>query len=493
MRGLFGRDSLYMVTWALQLLGAAALTPVLTRLVGTDEFGIVATATAVMQVLFVISGLGLATSLQRRYAGPNGPTEAARLLTLAVLGAGVLTVLADATGPVWSGLLGFDDYGSALRLAVYWAGLSAVTNACLALLRSQDRLLGFSTVSLLQSVGAGAASLLLVLFVAPTAMVFILGQMALQVAALGLALCLAPPALLRVRDKPLVREALGYGLPLVPAVLCTFVLTTADRLMVQGQLGLTPVARYQVAYNVGDMPILLLSVLATTWMPRIFALNRPGERAAVIAASRDALYRLLIPVMVGLSLGAPLVLRVWAPPEYRPDDLLLVTVVVIVSAVPYTAALAVSRALLAEGYTRTIAASTAVAAVTNIALNLVLISRLELVGAALATFISYAVQHRMLLLKARALLPLAPSPASRLFALAGAAAIALLTTVIPTDAGFLALRGVLVLASVVWFVRVLIEVSSGRSTASTSRRTRPSGRHHRKEAPFRSGVVLSSD
>ena len=73
MRGLFGRDSLYMASWALQLVGAAALTPAITRLLGTDEFGAVATATAVMQVLFVVSGLGLATSLQRRYAGPNGP------------------------------------------------------------------------------------------------------------------------------------------------------------------------------------------------------------------------------------------------------------------------------------------------------------------------------------------------------------------------------------------------------------------------------------
>jgi O-antigen/teichoic acid export membrane protein len=483
-----------MVTWALQLIGAAVLTPLITRLVGTDEFGAVAAATAVMQVLFVVSGLGLATSLQRRYPGPDGPAEAARLLTLAMLLAGVLTVLADATGPVWSRFLGFDSYGGALRLAVYWAGTSAVTNASLALLRSRDRLLGFSSVSLLQSVGAAAASLVLVLVVAPTATVFVLGQLALQVAAAGLALCLAPPLRLRIRDKGLVREALGYGLPLVPALLCTFVLAAADRLMVQGQLGLTQVARYQVAYNVGDMPILLLGVLTTAWMPRIFGLNVSAERAAVITASRDALYRLLIPVIIGLSLGSPLVLRVWAPPEYRPDELLVVTAVVIVSAVPYTAALAVSRALLAEGRTRTIAGATAVAAATNIALNLVLISRFGLVGAAVATFVAYAVQHRILLLRVGAVLPLAASSLARLSGLAGAAAVALLSTAAPTSPGYLVLRSVLVLICVVWFFRVLIEVSSGRSITPAGLSPRPSGRHHRGDAaqsPPR--IVVSGD
>jgi O-antigen/teichoic acid export membrane protein len=458
LRGLFGRDSLYLLTWALQLLATAAVTPVVTRMLGVAEFGAIAAAIAVMQVLFVVAGLGLRTAIQRQYAAsPDGPTAAARLLLLTAVLAGAVTVLADATGPLWSRAVGFESYGGALRLAVYWAGVSAVTNASLALLRSQDRLLAFSCVSLLQSVVAAAAGLLLIA-VRPTAEMFVLAQLSMQVVAVAVALCLAPPKLLRPRDGRLALNALLYGLPLVPAVLSSFVLSAADRLVIQAQLGLTAVARYQVAYNVGDLPMLLLGVLSDVWMPRIFALNAPAERDAVLAASWDALYRLLTPVMIGLSFGAPLVLRLWVPPSYRPDDLLVVTAVVIVSAVPFTAGLAARRALLAEDRTTLIASATGVAALANIALNLLLVPHYGLVGSAAATCIAYAILYGVLLLRARAVLPAGGSPV-RLLQVAAAVVVALLAAAVPTTTRFLVLRGLVVIASVVWFGWILVQVN----------------------------------
>jgi O-antigen/teichoic acid export membrane protein len=476
LRGLFGRDSLYMFMWALQLAAAAALTPLVTRVMGTDEFGAVATAIAVMQVLFVVAGLGLRTAIQRQYAGSGGPIAAARLLLLTLVLASVVTVLVDSTGGVWSGHVGFESYGDTLRLTVYWAGVAAVTDASLALLRSQDRLLAFSCVSLLQSVVAAAASLLLVAVVRPTATMFLLGQLVVQIVAAVLGLYLAPPRLPRPRNWKLASDALLYGLPLVPAVLCTFVLAAADRLIVQAELGLTAVARYQVAYNVGAIPMILLGVLSTTWMPRIFALDRPTERAAVLAASQDALYRLLTPVLMGLSIGSPLVLRLWAPPEYRPDDLLLVTSIVIVSAVPYTAALNARRALLAEGRSAAIAAANGVAAATNIVLNLILVPQYELVGSAAATFLAYAVLHGLLLWRAGTMIRMRKPPL-RLLEVTGAVIVALLAAALPTTSAYLALRSMLVVASLAWFGWILMQVTGRRPTRGANPGAHASSQH----------------
>ena len=64
MAGLFGRDSLYLLFWFLQVLVAALATPVATRLLGPDAFGTWSAANAVMQVLFVLGGLGLAVAVQ---------------------------------------------------------------------------------------------------------------------------------------------------------------------------------------------------------------------------------------------------------------------------------------------------------------------------------------------------------------------------------------------------------------------------------------------
>lgn len=472
MRGLFGRDSLYMALWAVQLVAAAALTPVITRLTGSAEFGGVAAANAVMQLLFVVAGLGLNTAIQREHAASSG-TGAPKLLMLSLVLAAVVTAAVDAGGRWWSPYVGFEHYAGAIRLAILWAGASAVTNSALALLRSQDRLLAFSSVSLLQSVVAEALSVLLLITVGPTATSYLLGQLLAQLAALALGLALARPTRLRTTDWGLAKNALGYSLPLVPAVLSTFVLGAADRLILHDQLGATAVARYQIASNLGSIPILLLGVLSSAWMPRIFALTDHTDRAAVLAASRDALYRLLIPVLVGLSLGIPVALRVWAPASYRPDGLLTVTAVVIVSAVPYAAGLSVTRALLAANRTGVIAAATLLAATANIGLNALLIPRFGLIGSPVATLLAYLLLHGVLVLRARTASPVRPTGPPLLLALAAAAAFALLIAAVPTTPGVLLVRTILAVACLGWFGRVLFRLRPGATGPNRRARTEP--------------------
>ena len=454
---LFGRDSVYMVLWGVQVVAAALVTPFLTRLLDVPGFGLVVTANAVMQVLFVLTGLGLYSAIQRKYATD---TEGAfRLLTFSIVAALGLTVLADVTGTVWAPLVGFETYGGASRLAVLWAGLSAVTNASLALLRSQDRLLAFSTVSMLQSVIAEVTSLLLVALFAPTATMFVLGQVLAQALALALGLALAPPRAVRLRDRDLVTAALVFGLPLVPAVLSTFVLDTSDRLIIQAQLGSAEVARYQVAYNVGAMPMLLLSVLNASWMPRIFSLKASDERAAVIAASRDLLYRLLVPTLVGLVVSAPLLLRIWAPPEYDTDGLLLVNAIVILCAIPCTATLSSTRALMAEGRTGYLAAAQGGAAALNVALNILLLPVLSLVGSAIATALSMIALAVLLVWRERQVTRVIAPPPSLLAELAVAALFVVGVAFVP-GTSLWAFRILVLCVALAWFARLYLRVGA---------------------------------
>jgi O-antigen/teichoic acid export membrane protein len=461
LRGLFGRDSLFMVIWVVQLLCAALLTPIITRVIGVGEFGGVAAATAVMQILFVVAGLGLSTAIQRQYVARGGPAQARTLLTVALVAAALVTVLVDATGPLWSPQLGFGSYGGAVRLAVIWAGVAAVTYSALALLRSKDRLLAFSCVSLLQSFVSVAVSLALIAIVHPTATVFILGQLLTQILALGLAFLWVPPARLRRSDAAMVRTALAYGLPLVPAVLGTFVLLGSDRFIVQAQMGTVEVARYQVASNIGFIPLMLVSFLNMAWLPRIFALEDSRERPAVLAASRDALYTLLIPVVIGLSVGAPLMLRIWAPAQYRPYHLLMVTALVIISVLPYTAAAASTRTLLARGGTHWIALTTLAAAGANVGLNLVLVPRWGLSGAALSTFLAYFLLQRLLSSRVPDAVAARPASPGLLLGLVAAGLAAVLAAVLPTSAPFLVLRSLVVLATLVWFAWQLRSLTTG--------------------------------
>jgi O-antigen/teichoic acid export membrane protein len=255
---------------------------------------------------------------------------------------------------------------------------------------------------------------------------------------------------------------------MVPATLGGLALGSADRFMVQIDLGQAPVAQYQVAYNIGALPMLALGALTTVWMPRFFAIEDDAQRTAVLAASRVALNRLLAPVVVGMSLACPLVLRLWAPPGFHPDDLVLVTVLVILSAVPYTAVQSATRDLLSRSATRSVAWATVLAALANIGLNIVLIPALGLTGAAVATFLSYGVQHGFLLISTG--LPHPAPGQSRwgpAYVVVGAA-LALASTLIPLSVWGLLLRGGLALVCLAcfgWLLRGLFATAPAPGTA----------------------------
>jgi O-antigen/teichoic acid export membrane protein len=461
---LFGRDSLYMLMWAVQIVSAAVLTPVTTRVLGLSSFGTVTSANAVMQVLFVFAGLGLQTAVQREYSARANPRGARQLVLAAAVVIVAISVLAWCTTGLWGSLLEMVDDLPALRLAVLWAGSSALTTVSLALLRSQDKLAFFSVVGLVQSVVAEALALGLVKFYRPTAEVFLTGQVTAEFLAALLGLALAPPALLRLSDRAILIRACAFALPLVPTALSSFVLSTSDRLVIGAALGSEEVARYQVAYNLGSMPMLLLWILHSAWMPRFFGIAGDAERRTVLAESRDALYRLLIPVLIGFACGAPLVLRVWAPASYQPERLLPALCIVLVTAVPSAGQLAATRALTADGRTVVIAVVTMLAAVLNVALNLVLVPWLGLTGSALATLAAYAFLHVALSMAGRGH-PKAPPPARLLqLQVAGAAVLAVLSAGLADTPLVLTVRTIAATGCVAWFLRRITRIGQAPRT-----------------------------
>ena len=446
VRGLFGRDSVYVLLWGLQLLLAAVITPLATRLLSSAAYGRVQVATAIMQVLIIVAGIGLQSAVQRHFQRPDGPRQARKLITLALVLSASTFVIADATGPVWSSLLRLGPYDGAIRYAVGWASLTAVSDAALGLVRSRDQLRVFATISLLQSVVANGLSLLLVAAVAHTPGEFLLGQVLAQALAALLAVATTRPLAPRRSDQALLREAVRYCAGLVPAALASLGTTAAIRLVIEHDLTSTAVARYSVAYNIGTLPTILLVVLDISWMPRIFALSTPEARGSVLATSRDAVYRLLVPTTIAISVAAPLVLTAWVPPDYHVYGLTIVVAILSVSALPVAGLQASTRILLITGHTGTLASRTLLASAAGVALGAVLIPPLGIAGAAVAVLIGAALVHVLIARASARSLELA-RPAPRLVAeLCGAAAIAGLSTLLPAGLPFTLVRALVTIA-----------------------------------------------
>lgn len=410
VRGLFGRDMLYLGAWATQLVLAAGLTPVVTRLMAPSAFGRAAAATAIMQLLNVLFGFSLQTAVQRVYAGEDGDARARKLVTLSIVIAVVGGTFAYTTGRWWCPLIGLGDFPNSVRYAVIWAAMTAITNPALGLLRSRDQLGAFLSVSLSQSVIAQALSLALVIAIQATAANYILGQLLAQVLAASIALAVVRPKLFTLGDRAMLVSSVLFSIALVPALIAGFVGDASDRLVIQGDLGAQALSHYTLARTIGGFTGILLPLLDFVWLPRLFAIKDQTSRRAVLAMSRDGLYVLVVTAAIAVAAASPLILGLWAPPSYHPQSLLLITALCAAAAVPLADAMVYAQALITSGRTRPIAVATMITAALNLGLNLLLVPSLGINGSAAITFVCCVADALLIRFSARAVGPKTNKP-----------------------------------------------------------------------------------
>jgi O-antigen/teichoic acid export membrane protein len=437
---MFKRDSLYMVASSLQLLAGVVITPLMTRVLGLHQYGIFAADLALLYVLYYSANLGLNIGIQRLFSQPDGERKSRNLLAAALVLVTCITTTIYLTGPLWSPRLGFGDFPLSTRLTVVWSGLFAMSWICLAILRCNEKLVVFATVCLLQAIVGIGVGTIVAFFGSRMATDVLWCAMTVQAVAVVVSLVTITPHWRGITDVHSVLSTLKFSIPIIPLQISTFVLSASDRIIILRDLGPGATGRYQVAYTLGAVGVSMLTFLNLAWLPRIFAITDRQVRAAVLAGSRDGLYRLLVPVTIGIALGGPLLLRIWAPRSFHPETLVSVVALVVASTIPVCTSFVHSRLLLSEDRSATVALVTLTAAAVNVGLNLLLVPHIGINGSALATLLSYSLLATGMATLSRRLLPLL-RPALGLWGmLLAAEAVILLSSYLPNHGPASAVR-----------------------------------------------------
>ncbi|HUT77210.1 MAG TPA: oligosaccharide flippase family protein, partial [Polyangia bacterium] len=136
---ILGRGTIYTLATALQLGAGVLVLPALTRTLDPREYALVAAALVVYWLVGALAGLGMPAAIARAYFLPGGKTGV-RTLTVAALSiAIVITILVEATGPLWSKVFEGVSYAGALRAAAFAGVPLTVLLATQQVLRAQDR------------------------------------------------------------------------------------------------------------------------------------------------------------------------------------------------------------------------------------------------------------------------------------------------------------------------------------------------------------------
>lgn len=319
-RSVLGRGLIYTIGAAAPILSNAVVTPAVTRSVGSQAYGAVATALVIIQVGMIVAGLGLAAAIMRHGILERTGVEGARSLLLrGAFASAVLCGIAAAAAP-WAHHVFALQEPAVLALALAAsAGFATVVNVQ-SYLRVIDRPGLFVSLSLTSALGGPLLGLLLVRLVSRTAEAYVTGlALGLVVSGLaGLAMALREGHLQHAKGD--TRRALRIGLPTVPHQVAIF-LASGALVLVAGRLfDSTQAGRFQLAVLIGSAPGIVSASLNNAWAPIVYRAPE-SDRADVLEHTGQNIAFLTALAAGFVACAAPFLLAMVAPPSYDPGAL----------------------------------------------------------------------------------------------------------------------------------------------------------------------------
>ena len=186
--------------------------------------------------------------------------------------------------------------------------------------------------------------------------------------------------------------ALTLAIPVVFYSLSDVLLGHFDRVMLQQMMSESMVGQYSLAFNFGGIMLTIFMALNNTWMPFFFDDFKAGRQDHVRGQAKNFLEVFTV-LCVGFNLLSIEVYHVFASRDFWPG-----TTLIPVFVTGYYLNFLCTFPVNYEYYykkTKIVAVVTVLAAVANIGLNYVLIQKIGMTGAAVATAISHALQYTM--------------------------------------------------------------------------------------------------
>jgi O-antigen/teichoic acid export membrane protein len=234
----------------------------------------------------------------------------------------------------------------------------------------------------------------------------------------------------RLLERRLLRELAAYGLPFALTGACGAFITLSDRYILEFLIGAEATGLYAAAYDLAMRTLhVLMMVVAMACNPVIFRAYEVGGPVAaepLIRSQGELLLGLSLPAAIGFIMLAPAITAVMLGKEFQQAARELIPWIAVATVLSGFQAFYLSLAFALPRQPLQQTAVFAAGALLNVVLNFVLIPRLGLIGAALATVAAYALIMAGSLLVGRRLYVLPFSVTGLWKILAGCATLALI-------------------------------------------------------------------
>jgi len=379
---LYGASQVFVAAVGLVVVAIA------TRTLAKSEYGEVAIAISVGTLLSIIFGMSLDTSISRYYYDPAWPEG--RLYRSVVSGLWrVIAVGALLSGTISAGIAIFISSPRFLvisLLVIIWASSEAFLTPAMTLVRMRRDVGKFVTIFVTsRCVGPIVTVALLLMY--SSSVSYVVGLVVGSTTGLMLSRSLAGVNKLNheSNDEIDVRSLLRFSLPLVPSSLAMLVNSNLDRWTLGAIAGLDEVAVYSVSAQLTFAAQLVVSAFALSFGPQSMQLIQSSrDEASVQLSSYLRMYVFWSSVsVVGLTAVCPKLIQVIATDEYTRAS--RVVGILAISTVLFGITYFTTLGSWKVGHSFDYSVAILIGVCGNAVLNVVLVPRLQAVGASLAT------------------------------------------------------------------------------------------------------------
>jgi O-antigen/teichoic acid export membrane protein len=469
LKALF-RDSSHYLTGQVAALALGFVSfPIFTRVLSVAEYGMLCLTLQIAAMATVLSKMGLQNSIQRFYQEHAASSESGALrkfYSTLLFGASLCALAVVILFVVGLELIPGSLVSPAFRKVLLLGSLLIFTRGMqpivMNFLRAQRRTKAFNVYDVLSKALSLGVVCVLVFTWNRSVNTVLIGTVTVELASVVLlAFLLLPRDVVSFTsfDQRLFSAALIFGFPLVGYELAGVILDTGDRILVQHYLGFQAVGYYSAGYNMANyVATSLMYPVNLALFPiymKLWTTKGAQETRAFLSGALDKFIMAALCVLAAVSVTARDAVIVLGSRKLQQAYPLLP--ILVLGLMIYSLHIFFNAGLIIHKKTLTMAKIISFSAALNVMLNVLLIPRIGLQGAALATLLSYGVFLGLIIRASSAVLPLRVDFRACLRYVGAAAVSALLASRIHFSSEFvsLAVRGslsVVTYAAVLWMI-----------------------------------------
>ncbi|MDY6833747.1 MAG: flippase [Chloroflexota bacterium] len=394
----FAKDFVIVgITNILGALSGIALVAVLSKTLGAHGYGIWAQVQVTIALAVSFATLGLPPAITRFLPARTDKSEIqdevysafSLIFLISLLSSLVIVALANPIANTF-----FEGNVDIVRITGLIIMVWALVTALLSYFRAFRQVKRLSVLILMDLCGQLGLSTLLVLN-GYDILHIVLGLLAVRSAVLITAIALLVQQIgFKKPHFHKLREYLDFGVFIIPAAVGGWVVNMSDRYVIGYFLGTASVGIYSAAYTIGNIPMMVTTMLSLILPPAVSKLYDEGKIDEVrqyLTYTFKYFLAIGIPFIFGSAILAKPILTMLSTPEIAREGYFILPLVAI-GTVFFGTSIVAHQALPLARKSRLIGIIWTVTAICNLSLNIVVVPWLGILGAALTTLIAYSFQ-----------------------------------------------------------------------------------------------------